>query len=49
MVEPVLSPLWAWLLHGEQPGAWALVGGGVILTATALKTIGDARPEEVPA
>src|SRR5208337_4401995 len=24
MVEPALSPLWAWLVHGERPGAWAL-------------------------
>jgi drug/metabolite transporter (DMT)-like permease len=36
LLEPVLSPLWAWLLHGERPTAWALVGGGVILAATAL-------------
>lgn len=38
LVEPVLSPLWAWLVHGESPGAWALAGGAVILGATAART-----------
>jgi drug/metabolite transporter (DMT)-like permease len=42
-VEPVLSPLWAWLLHGERPGPWALAGGAVILGATALRTVRDVR------
>jgi len=46
-VEPVLSPLWAWLLHGERPGAWAMAGGALILAATGIKTWFDARPETV--
>jgi len=37
LVEPVLSPVWAWLAHGETPGPLAVLGGAVILTATALK------------
>jgi DME family drug/metabolite transporter len=37
LVEPVLSPVWAWLAHGETPGPLAAIGGAVILTATALK------------
>lgn len=44
-VEPVLSPLWAWLVHGERPGPWALAGGALILAATAVKTAIDARAE----
>ena len=36
-VEPVLSPIWAWLFHGETPGAWTLAGGAVILSTTALR------------
>jgi drug/metabolite transporter (DMT)-like permease len=47
MVEPVLNPLWAWLLHGEEPGALALGGGAIILGATLWKTLGDARNENV--
>jgi drug/metabolite transporter (DMT)-like permease len=46
-VEPVLSPLWAYLVHGERPGAWALAGGTLILVATAAKTVLDARSAPV--
>jgi drug/metabolite transporter, DME family len=34
-VEPVLSPVWAWLFHGESPGSWTLLGGALILSTTA--------------
>ncbi len=37
-LEPVLNPIWAWLVHHEQPSAWSLAGGVVILAATLLKT-----------
>lgn len=49
-LEPVLSPLWAFLLHGERAGAWAVAGGAVILGATAARTLSDARrvPPEAP-
>ena len=43
MLEPVLNPVWAWVIHGEQPGAWALAGGAAILGATLVKTWVDAR------
>ena len=36
-VEPVLSPIWAWLFHGERPGGWTLAGGAVILATTAVR------------
>lgn len=35
LVEPVLSPIWAWLVHGETPGIRSVLGGVVILAATA--------------
>ena len=35
LVEPVLSPIWAWLVHGETPGIRSILGGVVILAATA--------------
>src|SRR4029077_16143751 len=38
LVEPVLSPVWAWLAHGETPGPLAAIGGVVILSATALRS-----------
>lgn len=37
LLEPVLNPIWAWLLHGERPALGALAGGGVILIALALR------------
>ncbi len=37
LAEPVLNPIWAWLVHGEKPGAFSLVGGAIILTATLVK------------
>jgi drug/metabolite transporter (DMT)-like permease len=37
LIEPVLNPFWAWIVHGERPGAWALLGGAIILAATAVK------------
>jgi drug/metabolite transporter (DMT)-like permease len=43
LIEPVFNPLWTWLIRDEQPGAWALAGGGLILAATAMKTLRDAR------
>jgi drug/metabolite transporter, DME family len=50
-MEPVLSPVWAWLVHGERPGTFALLGGAVILGATALRTWagdGPARRDAAP-
>jgi drug/metabolite transporter (DMT)-like permease len=38
LLEPVLNPLWAWAVHGEVPGAWALLGGAIILGATMAKS-----------
>jgi drug/metabolite transporter (DMT)-like permease len=43
LIEPVLNPLWAWIVHGEEPGAWSLAGGAVLVAATLVKTVGDAR------
>ncbi|HVR72016.1 MAG TPA: DMT family transporter [Vicinamibacteria bacterium] len=35
-VEPVLSPVWAWIVHGEAAGPWVVAGGFVILGGTAV-------------
>jgi drug/metabolite transporter (DMT)-like permease len=43
LLEPALNPVWAWLVHGEIPGAWPLVGGVLIVGATGLKTWVDSR------
>jgi drug/metabolite transporter (DMT)-like permease len=43
LIEPVLNPIWAWLVHGERPGPATIIGGAVILGATAIRTVLDAR------
>lgn len=43
ILEPVLNPIWAWLVHGERPGSWSIAGGILILLATLLKSGWDAR------
>lgn len=40
-LEPALNPVWAWLVQGESPGAWALLGGSIILVATGIKARGQ--------
>ena len=43
MIEPALSPVWAWLVHGERPGPWALTGGVVIVVGTIVWSVLDVR------
>jgi drug/metabolite transporter (DMT)-like permease len=43
LLEPVLNPIWAWMAHGESPGAWSIAGGLLILAATLAKSAWDAR------
>ncbi|MGH7522183.1 MAG: DMT family transporter [Gemmatimonadales bacterium] len=43
LIEPVLNPIWAWLVHGETPGVATLAGGVLILGATAGRVFVDTR------
>ncbi|MGH9907275.1 MAG: DMT family transporter [Pyrinomonadaceae bacterium] len=45
-IEPVLNPIWVFLVLGEQPSKWALVGGVIIITAVILHTTLKAREGE---
>jgi drug/metabolite transporter, DME family len=38
LVEPVLNPIWTFLVAGERLGPWAMTGGAVVLFATAWRT-----------
>jgi drug/metabolite transporter, DME family len=42
LLEPVLNPVWTWLVHGERVGVASLVGGAIVLVTTALRTWLDA-------
>lgn len=48
LLEPVLSVLWAWLLHGEWPGPFSLAGCVVILGATVAHTLRRPEPSNPP-
>ena len=39
LIEPTLSPLWAWLVAGEVPPAMTFIGGAVILAAIAFQAL----------
>lgn len=39
LLEPVLNPVWSFLFAGERPGTWSLVGGAIILLASAWRTV----------
>ena len=39
MAEPALNPLWAWLVHGETPGPWALAGGLLIVSVSVAAAV----------
>ncbi len=39
LIEPVLNPIWSWLIHGERPGALTLAGGAVIILAAFAGTV----------
>ena len=43
LLEPVLNPVWTWLIRGEAAGSWTILGGAVIITATAVKVVADSR------
>jgi drug/metabolite transporter, DME family len=43
LLEPVLNPVWAWVVQRETPGAWALLGGAIILGATTYKSWNEGR------
>jgi drug/metabolite transporter (DMT)-like permease len=55
LVEPVLSPIWAWLIHNERPSGMALGGGAMIVTSAFAGAWWQARrstadlPEAAPA
>jgi DME family drug/metabolite transporter len=39
LLEPVLNPVWTWLLHGESPSALAIGGGALLLTVLAVRAV----------
>ena len=46
LVEPTLSPLWAWLVANELPPIWTFIGGAVILAAIVMQALFAATSEK---
>jgi len=42
-IEPILNPLWVFLVMGEAPGRWAFLGGAVVLAAVTGRYVISAR------
>jgi drug/metabolite transporter (DMT)-like permease len=42
-IEPVLGPIWVWLIHQEIPSSRTLLGGTVILAALLIHLMNDWR------
>lgn len=38
-IEPLLNPIWVFIIIGETPGYWAIAGGVVVLSAVTLRNI----------
>jgi drug/metabolite transporter (DMT)-like permease len=39
VLEPILNPLWVFLVLGEAPGIWALIGGFVVIAAVTFRCL----------
>jgi drug/metabolite transporter (DMT)-like permease len=38
-IEPVLNPIWVFLILGEVPGKWALVGGAIVFVSVTTRSV----------
>ena len=38
LLEPVLNPVWSWLVHGERPSALASLGGALLIAVLLLRS-----------
>jgi len=43
VIEPILNPVWVLIALGEKPGALALIGGAIVLSAVTLRAITSVR------
>jgi drug/metabolite transporter (DMT)-like permease len=44
-IEPLLNPIWVFILLGERPGPWALAGGAIVLIAVTARSVLMARTD----
>lgn len=46
-IEPLLNPIWVFLIIGEVPGLWAIIGGIIVLAAVTIRNIYTNRKQPV--
>lgn len=39
VIEPILNPVWVFLMMGEAPAKWAIFGGCVVITAVTIRCV----------
>lgn len=39
IIEPILNPVWVFILIGEIPGPWAIVGGVIVVSAVTVRCV----------
>ncbi|HEU4769499.1 MAG TPA: DMT family transporter [Pyrinomonadaceae bacterium] len=47
-IEPVLNPVWVFMVLGERPSRWALLGGLIIIVAVIIHMLLDTRSKQRP-
>ncbi len=47
-IEPILNPVWVFLILGERPGQWALIGGFIVLISVTLRSLIAIRRRDLP-
>jgi drug/metabolite transporter (DMT)-like permease len=48
-LEPVLGPIWVWLVHGEVPSVRTIIGGAVVFVALLVHLAREFRRQQRPA
>jgi len=48
MLEPVSNPIWVFLVIGEQPGVYSILGGAIVLGAIAWRTLASGPAVATP-
>lgn len=44
VIEPILNPVWVYLMMGELPSTWALVGSSIVVGAVTWRALGKQTP-----
>ena len=47
-LEPLLNPVWVFLVTGELPGFWALIGVAIVMVTVTLWCVWDEKHKNVP-